>query len=195
MHDLTCMDCGAGVRAHTRLAKVRCAQCRVEYKRREARVYARRKRAEGLAERPATREITCGECAVTWHATWTTRAATRCPPCRAANVRRLGANWYARHGDRMREIKNPEYHRRRLLRSWAAAEVADQIEETLPASCEACGSSWRLCLDHNHGTGLYRGRLCHACNATLGLVDESLSTLSALINYLEVRGACRKGRN
>lgn len=54
-----------------------------------------------------------------------------------------------------------------------------------PEVCEVCGSSKRICYDHDHATGLHRGWLCDACNRALGYVKDNPVTLRALADYLE----------
>jgi hypothetical protein len=62
--------------------------------------------------------------------------------------------------------------------------------------CKACGlppkqmrrGKGRLHVDHCHATGKVRGLLCHHCNVTLGLVNESSEILTALISYLRESG-------
>lgn len=40
-------------------------------------------------------------------------------------------------------------------------------------------------IDHNHKTGEIRGLLCFKCNTALGCVDDKISILKQMINYLE----------
>ena len=62
----------------------------------------------------------------------------------------------------------------------------EEVEEiTSPGKCEACGSTNRLCIDHDHKTNKPRGLLCHNCNTALGLVGDNLEILSNLIAYLK----------
>lgn len=42
-------------------------------------------------------------------------------------------------------------------------------------------------VDHCHVTGKVRGLLCHKCNVALGMVQDRVSHLQALISYLERR--------
>ena len=61
----------------------------------------------------------------------------------------------------------------------------EQVQEvTSPGKCEVCGSTDRLCIDHDHQTDEVRGLLCHNCNTALGLVGDNVETLSKLITYL-----------
>ncbi|QIG70616.1 putative recombination endonuclease VII protein [Rhizobium phage RHph_I1_18] len=43
---------------------------------------------------------------------------------------------------------------------------------------------YRLSVDHNHDTGKVRKLLCSACNKSLGLLKEDVSTLERMINYI-----------
>ncbi len=40
-------------------------------------------------------------------------------------------------------------------------------------------------MDHDHQTGKFRGLLCHKCNVTLGMVDDSTEVLRWLAQYVE----------
>ena len=62
--------------------------------------------------------------------------------------------------------------------------------------CHACGrppsalaipnpSARRLHVDHDHKTNQYRGLLCQPCNSALGLVEDDIERLQALIAYLQ----------
>ena len=64
--------------------------------------------------------------------------------------------------------------------------------------CAICGekesvvdSRWKtkrsMAVDHNHKTGKIRGLLCTKCNLALGLVNEDINILSAMIDYLNVK--------
>lgn len=51
-------------------------------------------------------------------------------------------------------------------------------------TCDACGSSERLCLDHDHSTLELRGTLCNRCNVALGLLDDDPVRIEALLRYI-----------
>lgn len=51
-----------------------------------------------------------------------------------------------------------------------------------------CESKERLRVDHSHTTGNVRGRLCHNCNVSLGLLKEDKSRIMGLITYIESEG-------
>ena len=55
--------------------------------------------------------------------------------------------------------------------------------------CEICNqpiSGPKLCLDHSHDTGLFRGWLCAGCNAKLGWFENRFDTI---IEHLQ-KGVC-----
>lgn len=54
-----------------------------------------------------------------------------------------------------------------------------------PEVCEICGGGGRICFDHDHATGNFRGWICHRCNATLGFVKDNSELLIALSDYLK----------
>lgn len=43
----------------------------------------------------------------------------------------------------------------------------------------------RLCIDHNHETGMVRGLLCHACNQVIGHSGDNIEILESAIKYLK----------
>jgi len=51
--------------------------------------------------------------------------------------------------------------------------------------CAICGSSSRLCVDHNHKTGFVRGLLCVPCNVMLGRLNEDFTVFERAIHYLK----------
>lgn len=51
--------------------------------------------------------------------------------------------------------------------------------------CAICGiKREKLCIDHDHSTGIIRGLLCNKCNFALGLVDDNKETLQKMIEYI-----------
>lgn len=51
-------------------------------------------------------------------------------------------------------------------------------------SCEVCGSTERLCVDHCHRSGKIRGILCDRCNRGLGYFRDSVKLLAMATVYL-----------
>lgn len=53
-----------------------------------------------------------------------------------------------------------------------------------PEKCEICGKSGRICFDHDHKMGKFRGWICSRCNVVIGLVEEDKTILLKIIKYL-----------
>lgn len=52
--------------------------------------------------------------------------------------------------------------------------------------CEACGEvKTRMAIDHCHDSNKVRGLLCSNCNTALGLLNEDVERMKALIQYIE----------
>lgn len=47
----------------------------------------------------------------------------------------------------------------------------------------------KLCVDHNHATGIIRGLLCHRCNVLVGAVEAYFKVKSEVDAYLLNDGA------
>jgi len=54
-----------------------------------------------------------------------------------------------------------------------------------PEYCEICNTSGKICFDHDHITGNFRGWICEKCNLALGLMRDNKETLIKMIKYLE----------
>lgn len=71
-----------------------------------------------------------------------------------------------------------------------SASVAE-IEQAFAGRCHVCGlpeeeHATKLCLDHDHESGAFRGFLCNQCNAALGFARDSADRLLELAEYLMV---------
>ncbi len=77
----------------------------------------------------------------------------------ARQVARVGLGWrcYQSTKEKVRDWKKD---RRYALR------------ERLGKKCEICDTDQRLCWDHDHKTGEYRGTLCNNCNSGIGLFKD-----------------------
>jgi hypothetical protein len=56
--------------------------------------------------------------------------------------------------------------------------------------CEVCLSTIKICWDHDHVTGAFRGWICEGCNLALGAVHDNPDVLRALAEYLERSTKC-----
>lgn len=59
-------------------------------------------------------------------------------------------------------------------------------EDPLPAGqrCEICGDNYKICYDHSHQDGKFRGWLCSDCNKMLGFAKDNVETLEKAKEYL-----------
>lgn len=53
-----------------------------------------------------------------------------------------------------------------------------------PELCELCGGAGRICFDHDHVTGNFRGWICSTCNTALGHARDNPELLYKMISYL-----------
>lgn len=53
--------------------------------------------------------------------------------------------------------------------------------------CACCGeiSEFKLLLDHDHETGVFRGWICRSCNSGIGNLGDDIPGLEQAIKYLE----------
>ena len=73
----------------------------------------------------------------------------------------------------------------------------DEIYNQSDRVCEICGQKEtnarrdRLCIDHDHFTGQYRGLLCNRCNRAIGFFKDDIEILKAALLYLEKAAGTR----
>lgn len=63
-------------------------------------------------------------------------------------------------------------------------KVKGQRGQRLDTQCAICGATDKLCWDHNHATGKFRGTLCNTCNLGIGLLKDSPYLLERAIEYV-----------
>lgn len=87
--------------------------------------------------------------------------------------------------------KQRDNHRAWLLKNTYGITVEDfdRMLTEQGGVCKIClsGPSGRfkyLCVDHCHTTGKVRGLLCHACNKSLGFLEDDPDRLARLIKHL-----------
>jgi len=72
-----------------------------------------------------------------------------------------------------------------VRQNWERSKYGASKEDLGASSCVICGSSRRLCIDHDHVTGKIRGVLCTKCNAGLGMFEDDADRMKQAINYLK----------
>lgn len=93
--------------------------------------------------------------------------------------------------------RNPEkvalYHRRNYFKRTygITLEEYDEMVAAQGGVCAICGGGPgrypRLCVDHDHETGVIRGLLCNDCNRGIGLLGDNPTTVAAAAAYLNPR--------
>lgn len=52
--------------------------------------------------------------------------------------------------------------------------------------CDICGKDAKLCVDHDHKTGVVRGLLCIDCNTALEVLERPTEWTRAAKKYLTI---------
>lgn len=116
--------------------------------------------------------------------------------CKGMTKSEYNKSYYAANRDRCKDnarahYHNVEKHRDPVPRAIKRAGVDASTVPAMPLFCEACGSrathGRNFHLDHDHGTGKFRGWLCHGCNTALGGARDMPEILRKLATYLEQR--------
>lgn len=123
------------------------------------------------------------------------------PQVRRAYVRAYYLKNKARHNEVCRDYnrRHPEVvreakQRHKLKKYNLTPEQFDAMVHEQGGACAICRSVERLCVDHDHGSGVVRGLLCSTCNAALGLLGDTAETLAQAVGYL-VRFERRRGEH
>lgn len=131
-----------------------------------------------------------------------------CNPTVDENLRRLRAAYQAQHPDKIQaynrkskgtldsKMRSAITNISRRAEQGGYAPVAASKQELIAAynlqegRCLICGSTEheagrKLCVDHCHKTGAFRGFLCTRCNRVLGLFQDSIELMESAIAYLK----------
>lgn len=111
--------------------------------------------------------------------------ANWCKTCDKVSRRKRGRTPSGKLSQYKRYLRNQygltiEQYDFMLARQNSVCNICRQPE----SSVDRNGVVRHLSVDHDHKTGKIRGLLCIRCNATLGLVQDSIPLLENLIQYL-----------
>ena len=87
---------------------------------------------------------------------------------------------------------NKEWYQNKNLKQYGITlEEYDDMRMSQNFKCEICGThedlqTKRMSVDHCHQTKAVRKLLCGKCNMALGLVNENISILENMVNYIKV---------
>jgi hypothetical protein len=79
---------------------------------------------------------------------------------------------------RCRECKREQVKLRKELMKTAPSK---------PDTCDCCGKTYEtrlITLDHCHETNVFRGWICHYCNAGIGQLGDNIQGLEQALQYL-----------
>jgi hypothetical protein len=79
-----------------------------------------------------------------------------------------------------------DYMKRRRLAKWGLTlESYQSLHDGQGGACAICGAKHeRLCIDHDHETGVVRGLLCQLCNRSIGQLGDSFESVQRAADYL-----------
>ena len=89
---------------------------------------------------------------------------------------------------RRREHKAPDHWAAWIKKSYGmSAKEYTGLFEKQKGRCAICRNitKYRLCVDHDHETGLVRGLLCKPCNSSLGGFKDNADLLQKALAYLQ----------
>ena len=114
-----------------------------------------------------------------------------CDPCRRARgAERAKRCWRNASPERRAELLAANRAWRLLHRNGLRVEEWDARLAAQGGGCAICGApkgrhgTFRLVVDHDHVTGAIRGLLCDRCNRAIGLLGDSVETLTRAAAYL-----------
>jgi hypothetical protein len=72
-----------------------------------------------------------------------------------------------------------------LIKSPYTIQFKRNVRQQIPEkNCGICGDDSKLCVDHDHNSGLVRGVLCGRCNRAIGLLKDDKNVVENAINWL-----------
>ena len=89
-----------------------------------------------------------------------------------------------------KRVVSKETKRKISLALWKGGIATTEYKEKIAGRkkselCELCGKGGRICFDHCHESGKFRGWICRRCNLVLGLVADESKLLILLSDYLK----------
>jgi hypothetical protein len=98
------------------------------------------------------------------------------------------------HSKQVRTHAAKHAERYRMLQKLRVYKITEQQYLALSKTCECCGSSTKLGIDHNHNTGVVRGILCTTCNTALACLKDDPNLIMELFMYLQEGAKCEESK-
>ncbi len=104
------------------------------------------------------------------------------------NVERA-KQWKEKDNNRFKTVLWASKHHAKKYGHVMCSATVDELTAAFAGKCDACGVpeielTRKLCVDHSHETGFFRGFLCHKCNKALGLLGDSEEIIVNLLHHL-----------
>jgi Recombination endonuclease VII len=101
-------------------------------------------------------------------------------------------SWYLKQPQEFKDNKREQRYRNRIKAYYKfSIEDYNKLLKEQNGKCKICGrtdpgrkGSVRLCVDHDHNTGIVRGLLCYRCNIAIGSFQDDVKILQEAIKYL-----------
>ena len=93
-------------------------------------------------------------------------------------AREKSKRWYEKNKEK-RYKYNREYWKKHII------SLEKEVGRKKPLYCEICKEKKRICFDHDHKTGKFRGWICDRCNLILGHINDDKRILKNLLEYLD----------
>ena len=98
--------------------------------------------------------------------------------------------WQENNKEKAKKAASDRKYKRRY---GITKQQKDEMFEAQGFGCASCGTKeptnnkfWHV--DHCHSSGKVRGILCQRCNHALGLLDDDITKILALANYMHKNG-------
>lgn len=130
-----------------------------------------------------------GMCRACYH-----RWLVKANPEFAAKQRDNQERWKARNPERWKLITGRSRDKNQAIERKSALSrkcrkyglTTEEYRRLITDGCGICKGTERLCIDHCHTTGKFRGILCHSCNIGLGFVERPNGWLEGAREYLRL---------
>jgi len=109
------------------------------------------------------------------------RGGQVCTACQ--NLTKVREQKLQRKASKLFRQNNPKYVTYWKAKQFGLTKV--EYEALCSIGCQICFGHKKLCLDHDHATGKFRGILCARCNFGLGNFSDNQELLSKAILYLQ----------
>ncbi len=117
------------------------------------------------------------------------RMAT-CHPEQAHKAKGLcNACYYQHWSDENPDIKRQHHLKRHYDIEPEEYDFLLAVQGGICAICNKPPGDNLLCVDHDHGSDVIRGLLCHNCNKGIGLLGDSIESVEKALRYLKSSGS------